>query len=191
LVKQAVKLFVTHDPEAARRLRLPTVEAVTTQEIEGTPEPPSPPPAGPVEATEAAEVAPPPGVEDRAAVPSLTEPREERQLDWYREDPFANDHHHHWHNVYPGRGLGGQTQPRQGELFFYMHQQMLARYDTERVITGLPRLEPFPPQGPDDKPAYHAKIPEGYGAPGYARRQPGHTLGSRSARTCIVGCPRR
>src|SRR5215211_5367622 len=34
LVKQALKLFITHDTEAAQRLRLPTVEAVTTREIE-------------------------------------------------------------------------------------------------------------------------------------------------------------
>ena len=74
---------------------------------------------------------------------SVTTPPEEAQLDWYREDPLANDHHHHWHVVYP-RGIPSErfprprrTQPRQGELFLYMHQQMLARYDTERRIAGL------------------------------------------------------
>jgi hypothetical protein len=72
-------------------------------------------------------------------------PSAEAALDWYREDPFANDHHHHWHLVYPSKGTPpeNRTQPRQGELFFYMHQQMLARYDTERTLAGLQPAVPF------------------------------------------------
>ena len=34
---------------------------------------------------------------------------------------------------------------RQGELFFYMHEQMLARYDAELLSHGLARVEPFGP----------------------------------------------
>ena len=34
---------------------------------------------------------------------------------------------------------------RQGELFFYMHEQMLARYDAELLSHGLERVEPFDP----------------------------------------------
>ena len=30
---------------------------------------------------------------------------------------------------YPWTGVNGETKDRQGELFYYMHQQMLARYD--------------------------------------------------------------
>jgi tyrosinase len=102
---------------------------------------------------------------------SVTTPPEEAQLDWYREDPLANDHHHHWHVVYP-RGLpapGGspprRTQPRQGELFLYMHQQMLARYDTERRLAGLSPCEPFTD--------YRGPIPEGYELQGYGPRPAG------------------
>ena len=36
-----------------------------------------------------------------------------------------------------------QTKDRQGELFYYMHQQMLARYDAERLAVGLPRVDAF------------------------------------------------
>jgi hypothetical protein len=31
---------------------------------------------------------------------------------------------------------------RQGELFFYMHQQMFARYNTERLAHDLARSSP-------------------------------------------------
>jgi len=65
----------------------------------------------------------------------------ETVLNWFREDPLANQHHEHWHVVYPVSGVpdgrGGATgKDRQGELFFYMHQQMLARYDAERIAAG-------------------------------------------------------
>jgi tyrosinase len=104
---------------------------------------------------------------------SVTTPPEEAQLDWYREDPLANDHHHHWHVVYPrgiprpGRPPPRRTQPRQGELFLYMHQQMLARYDTERRIAGLGPCEPLTD--------YRAPIPEGYELQGYGPRPAGRT----------------
>jgi tyrosinase len=104
---------------------------------------------------------------------SVTTPPEEAQLDWYREDPLANDHHHHWHVVYPrgiprqGRPLPRRTQPRQGELFLYMHQQMLARYETERRIAGLGGCEPLSD--------YRDPIPEGYELQEYGPRPAGST----------------
>jgi len=141
----------------------------------------------------------------------------EAKLDYWREDALANEHHDHWHQVYPHSGLpptdwlqwatdvsrsaaaellealepsgnwaatvdtltpqelldefmsraealnGPQLRAffdslsstayrglfrindRQGELFFYMHQQMLARYDAERISVGLSRVTPFGP----------------------------------------------
>lgn len=144
LVKRAVKTFVTHHDEARRRLTLPSVELLESREV------------------------PPPGAVDEATLPSRTLPLAERPLDWYREDPFANGHHAHWHDVWVTDGIVEHhgtlvTQARQGELFLYMHQQMLARYDTERTIAGLPRAVPFAP-------AYDEAIPEGYGAPDYVTR---------------------
>jgi Hemocyanin, copper containing domain len=47
-------------------------------------------------------------------------------------------------------------QPRHGELFVYMHQQMLARYDAERLSVGLKPVEALRPKLPQ------TEIPEGY-----------------------------
>ncbi|CAG8726432.1 17769_t:CDS:10 [Dentiscutata erythropus] len=45
------------------------------------------------------------------------------------------------------------TKDRQGELFIWMHKQMLARYDAERIAVGLDPVIPLD---------YHEPIPEGY-----------------------------
>jgi hypothetical protein len=161
------------------------------------------------------------------------------QLDYWREDALANEHHQHWHEVYPYTGLpprdfrawaaatpratmveilesvdpaqdwqaqvpGASVEQlaewfaqvvqadlralspelyrilfrlndRQGELFFYMHQQMLARYDAELLSNGLTRVAPF---GPSQWPK---PIPEGHdpvGLPGFGPRPPQRTLGA-------------
>ncbi|WP_373475678.1 tyrosinase family protein [Sphingorhabdus sp.] len=74
----------------------------------------------------------------------IAEPAEENRLNWFREDPIANEHHEHWHIVYPTRETADRPiQDRHGELFFYMHAQMLARYDAERMAAGLARVQPF------------------------------------------------
>ncbi|MBR1188563.1 tyrosinase family protein [Bradyrhizobium sp. AUGA SZCCT0160] len=69
---------------------------------------------------------------------------EEAKLDWFREDPLLNEHHEHWHWVYPNRRGEGEpiykVKERHGELFYYMHQQMLARYDVERIAVGLGKV---------------------------------------------------
>jgi tyrosinase len=139
LVRFALKLFLTHHPDG-RRLRIPALERRAPQKVVPSGPPPPPPPPG-LEAT---------GIEEAV-------------LNWWREDPEANEHHDHWHAVYPTVGIAdgvpgdpgrSRLQDRQGELFFYMHQQMLARYDHERVAVGLPRVEPLE--------AYGAAIPEGY-----------------------------
>ena len=124
LVRHAVEMFIVHDPEAAR-LAIPPIA----------------PPA-----------------EKRAAAQLAGAIGREAALDWFREDPLANDHHRHWHIVYPARGRpspsGPRLQDRQGELFFYMHQQMLARYDAERRALGFGAVEPFGD--------YRRPIAEGY-----------------------------
>jgi tyrosinase len=176
VVKQATRVFITHHPQARRTLSLPAVEVLETEAL---PEGEAPPPPASATPAEAAHVAWEPvraelprGQQDQAALESAAEPAEEQALDWFREDPFANDHHSHWHEVYPtSERQGGQrvNQPRQGELFFYMHRQMLARYDTERVIAGLGPVKAF-------EHPYTAPIPEGYARPGYAARAAGLTL---------------
>ena len=162
-------------------------------------------------------------------------------LDYWREDMLANEHHQHWHEVYPwtGRppedftqwvqtvstadkatllrtvtpgvnwaaqlqnatpaqvaqffvsGLNGagrrrlinaafaepptlpralyrklfRLNDRHGELFLYMHRQMLARYDAELLSHGKARVKAFTPnQWPNP-------IPEGYNPEGLRDQQ--------------------
>ena len=178
-------LFVTHNHEGRRLAKPRTVTAA--------PELFSPPRA-------------------RGANPAISIGGPSPGLDYWREDVLANEHHQHWHEVYPFTGLpprsfdawlqGHSTadfveilealapdrdwadvvprlspqetadlfaqvldpriaprlprelfrklfrlNDRQGELFFYMHTQMLARYDAELLSHGLDRVAPF---GPDD-----------------------------------------
>jgi hypothetical protein len=163
-------------------------------------------------------------------------------LDYWREDPLANEHHEHWHQVYPysglpprswdewvadteiadvvaileavapeenwagvvpqltasqlgelfARGAGGRAfdelppelyrklftlNDRQGELFFYMHVQMLARYDAELLSHDLARVEPF------DLDAWDDPIAAGHDPSdlqGYGRREEGQSLAGDS-----------
>ncbi|SEW34879.1 tyrosinase family protein [Chitinophaga arvensicola] len=64
---------------------------------------------------------------------------EETMMDYWREDPLLNEHHGHWHIVYNNQ----YTKNRQGEMFYFMHRQMLARYMAERYGVGIDELTPF------------------------------------------------
>src|SRR5919199_3692872 len=191
LLHHALSLFITHSKDG-RRLAKPRTAAAAPQLLA--------PSRGAVTAEERVE----PGGSTG----------DEQRLDFWREDPLANEHHEHWHEVYPGAGLlpadwlawarnagrDGLTEllsglddsqdwpafletasveqkrdaflsrasalfnsdptgeawqgylnalsaagygtlfhlnDRHGELFLYMHQQMLARYDAERLSHGL------------------------------------------------------
>jgi hypothetical protein len=145
LVKYALMVFITHHPRG-RLLPIPALEAREPERIV------------PAAASRAM---------TRAAVGV------EAALDWFREDTWVNDHHSKWHVVYPGDGHPNPQSPsqrilrnRQGELFYYMHQQMLARYDTERLALGLPLTQPLFD--------YTLPIAEGYVAelPDFSNRAP-------------------
>ena len=148
LVKYALMVFITHHPEG-RRLPIPALDQRYPQKIV------------PSKAEVAAR-----GIQALGALGA------EAQLDYFREDTALNDHHNKWHVVYPARGQPNPRDPfgppvpkdRQGELFWYMHQQMLARYDHERRAFGLALTEPLQD--------YQALIVEGYDAnlPGYSHR---------------------
>jgi hypothetical protein len=164
-------------------------------------------------------------------------------LDYWREDPLANEHHQHWHEVYPYTGLPPRDflawigersedelvailnalQPdpgwrerirshtpaevaglfgrvaqadgvrglprelyrllfhlndRQGELFFYMHEQMLARYDAELLSAGLDRVVAFGPSQWGD-PIAAGQDPSD--VTGFDKRKPGRTLATEDA----------
>ena len=68
---------------------------------------------------------------------------DENKLCWYTEDPLLNEHHEHWHIVYPNGGINNKAKDRAGEMFIYMHQQMIARYEIERMAAGLNKVEPY------------------------------------------------
>jgi len=81
-----------------------------------------------------------------------TDPKEDK-LNYFREDPAFNEHHERWHVVYPNGGIPYVDQKtkdilyrerdRHGEMFIYMHQQMIAHYDANRLAHGLERVVPF------------------------------------------------
>jgi hypothetical protein len=137
LVDHALQVFITNDAEGRA-----FVDAVPS----------------PLERLAAAKTTGDFELENGAALPSPD------GLEWLREDPFLNEHHEHWHVVYPTQGVRDATgvakpKDRQGELFLYMHQQMIARYEVELDAMGLAgseveRLEPY-----DD---FGQPIPIGY-----------------------------
>ncbi|XP_067634373.1 phenoloxidase 2 [Eurosta solidaginis] len=69
---------------------------------------------------------------------------EEQRLSYFREDIGVNSHHWHWHLVYPGSGPEEVVgKDRRGELFYYMHHQLMARYNVERFCNNLAKLQPL------------------------------------------------
>jgi len=70
-------------------------------------------------------------------------PSEPESRLWYiREDPQACSHHNYWHSLF---GDNTTTLDRRGEFFFYMHRQMLVRYNVERMTNGMDPVIPLDP----------------------------------------------
>ncbi|BES90425.1 Phenoloxidase subunit 2 [Nesidiocoris tenuis] len=79
----------------------------------------------------------------------------EHRVAYFREDLGINLHHWHWHLVYPFDGtVEIVRKDRRGELFYYMHQQIIARYNLERFCNNLARVKKFN--------NFREAIPEGY-----------------------------
>ncbi|XP_066594189.1 phenoloxidase 1 [Prorops nasuta] len=67
---------------------------------------------------------------------------EEHRVAYWREDLGINLHHWHWHLVYPFEtDIRIVNKDRRGELFYYMHQQIMARYNCERLCNHLGRVK--------------------------------------------------
>nr|AAV91794.1 prophenoloxidase 5 [Aedes aegypti] len=63
----------------------------------------------------------------------------EQRLAYFREDIGINLHHWHWHIIYPMEGpIEIVRKDRRGELFYYMHRQILVRYIAERFCHLMP-----------------------------------------------------
>ncbi|XP_011494200.1 PREDICTED: phenoloxidase 2-like [Ceratosolen solmsi marchali] len=72
---------------------------------------------------------------------TATDADPEHRVAYWREDIGINLHHWHWHLVYPFSGpMVVVNKDRRGELFYYMHHQILARYNAERLCNNLPRV---------------------------------------------------
>ncbi|XP_024218309.1 phenoloxidase 1 [Halyomorpha halys] len=70
----------------------------------------------------------------------------EHRVAYFREDLGINHHHWVWHLIYPNVVTDQSSivdKDRRGELFYYMHQQILARYNMERFCNYLPRVTRF------------------------------------------------
>lgn len=64
-------------------------------------------------------------------------------------------HHWHWHLVYPGEGDRSiVAKDRRGELFYYMHNQIISRYNNDRMCNRLERVKPLN--------NIRVAVPEGY-----------------------------
>ncbi|KAJ8669026.1 hypothetical protein QAD02_000285 [Eretmocerus hayati] len=62
----------------------------------------------------------------------------EHRLAYFREDIGVNLHHWHWHLIYPFSGpIQLVNKNRRGELFYYVHHEMMARYNIERLCNQL------------------------------------------------------
>jgi len=88
-----------------------------------------------------------------------------RQAEWYyREDPVVNAHHTEWHR-------GGAGSRRRGESFYFMHSQMMARYDAERLSLGMGLTRYFLPN------QWNRRVSDSYNprlGGRWARRAPGY-----------------
>jgi hypothetical protein len=70
---------------------------------------------------------------------TATDLEEEHRVAYFREDLGINLHHWHWHLVYPFDGPQQVVnKDRRGELFYYMHQQIVARW--ELIIEHCARI---------------------------------------------------
>lgn len=95
---------------------------------------------------------------ESVAIETSTSDDPEKALSWWREDTGLGEHHCNWHHL---NNFILPVKHREGELFAYMHLQMLARYDMERIALGYSRVVPFGPGYGWDKPlsvGYNPKL---------------------------------
>ncbi|CAG8726493.1 2962_t:CDS:2 [Cetraspora pellucida] len=152
LVRYALMVWIVHDPEARRRkLKIPPLgqrapHITVPKLVNATPASGTPASGTPASGTPASGT--PANPEPTTTDPPLT------NLDWWREDPQLNEHHEHWHIVFPAFPANGVSKDREGENFAFMHRQMLARYDAERIAVGLQPVKPLSD--------FSERIPESY-----------------------------
>nr|CAR85702.1 hemocyanin subunit type 2 precursor [Periplaneta americana] len=104
----------------------------------------------------------------------------EQRVAYFGEDIGMNSHHSHWHMDFPfwWKQEYAGYKDRKGELFYYMHHQMVARFDAERLSNDLPVVEPL---------EWDQKIVEGF-APG-ATYENGQEFPMRPDNMCFSDLP--
>ncbi|XP_045539195.1 phenoloxidase subunit 1-like [Papilio machaon] len=102
----------------------------------------------------------------------------EQRVAYFREDIAINLHHWHWHLVYPfDLSTGGIVdKDRRGELFYYMHQQIVARYNIERFCNDLPRVVMFKDLRAPIEEAYFPKLDSKVASRAWPPRFPGSVI---------------
>uniref|UniRef100_A0A182U329 Tyrosinase copper-binding domain-containing protein n=1 Tax=Anopheles melas TaxID=34690 RepID=A0A182U329_9DIPT len=102
---------------------------------------------------------------------------DEQRMAYFREDIGVNMHHWHWHLVYPGDGPDQVVRKdRRGELFFYMHSQLIARYNADRFCAKLKKVRNLT--------NYREPIVEGY-YPKMIRSSNNRSYPARAANTTL------
>ncbi|KAK7874024.1 hypothetical protein R5R35_013428 [Gryllus longicercus] len=106
----------------------------------------------------------------------------EHRLAYWREDVGINVHHWHWHLVYPSQAPRAIVQKdRRGEMFYYMHQQIIARYNFERFSVGLGRVRRLGSFREPLREGYYAKLTPNIARDlGYAGRPDNATISNVS-----------
>lgn len=75
---------------------------------------------------------------------AVTNISDEARMSYFREDIAINQHHYHWHIIYPFTGpFDIVNKDRRGELFYFMHNQVLHRMDNDRYCQGIPAVTPL------------------------------------------------
>lgn len=100
------------------------------------------------------------------------------ELEYFTEDVGMNSHHYQWHTINPAIWLNkfGDYKDRKGELFYWMHQQMVSRYDVERLSNYLPRIPAFENWDDEIEEGYDPHLTMAKTQYHYAFRPPGYTL---------------
>ncbi len=142
MVKHAFATHITHSAKARQYLTVPDLKHWSFfKRFQAARNAPAPMPKTPVNTNDALVQLVKPITADTFVGEEI--------LAYWRDDYDYQDHHLHWHVVYPGAGIymgNGSSVPvidRQGELFLYMHSQMVSRYDCERISWGMPVTATF------------------------------------------------
>lgn len=75
---------------------------------------------------------------------TATDKYEEARMEYFRHDLGVNVGYYNWHLTHPFEGRKELVDlDRCGELWYYFHQQIIARYNSERYSNGLQPVVPL------------------------------------------------